>query len=346
MTRLTCTLAASVLLAAPALAQTILQGGRIEPPVLGRFFDPQTKAVHTLYGVAGAGSASTAETFSDPIRYAANAPHRPWAIIDRTAAGTLELATFTRTGSTLRGLDAASGVDQIAFSPSGDAAIFYYRGSRVETWKGFSATPTRAASYSLDGLGGELISLAVADDASVAGLILGSGDSARLYALTASISKVGAAAAWSAVAFAPDPVAGKIAYVANRETNEVRRFANFGSDATSAIAASDVDGVFSPSALAVSMDGRKLIVANQDEPSVAVVDLETHRSTILTLERAADGLFGLAGNAVFQLSASPKPEIFLLDADAEQARITVVSVEPAPISAAASSASAPKKGAR
>jgi len=327
MTRLFCTLAATVLLSVPALAQTLIEGGRLESPVLGRFWDPQAKAMRSVNGVPGASSAS-APTGVEALRYAASAPHRNWAIVDRADAGSLETMTFGRTGATLRGFEAARGVDQIAFSPSGDAAILYWRGARAEVWKNFSTTPERAASYSLDGVEGDVRSLAVADDASVAALIVDAGDKAQLFSLTGSMNKVGTADGWSAVAFAPGT---RVAFVANRETSEISQFSNFGSDSTSSVVASSTDGVVSPSAIAISSDGRKLVVANQDDPSVAVIELDTRRSTVLTLERAADGFYALEGNAVFRLSASPKPEIFLLDADGADARISAVAIPAAEI---------------
>ncbi len=322
MTRLFCTLAALAYLSALAPAQTILEGGRLESPVLGRFWDPQAKALRTLTGVPGATSADLI-TRTDAVRFAASAPHRAWAIIDRAQAGSLEVMTFGRAGATLRGLDAQNGVDQVIFSPSGDAAILYWRSSRIEIWKNFSAAPERAGSYSLDGVVGDAIALAVSDDASVGALIVKADEKAQLYSLTNGLNKVADAASWSAVAFAPN---SRVVYASNRETNEISQFSNFGSDGASGVVAAEADGVSSPSALAVSADGRKLIVANLDDPSIAVIDFDSRRSTVLTLERAADGLYALEGNAVFQLSASPKPEIFLLDADGTDARITAVAV--------------------
>ncbi|MEO8026215.1 MAG: WD40 repeat domain-containing protein [Bryobacteraceae bacterium] len=330
MLRLFCTLAATVLLAAPAPAQTLLEGGHLEPPVLGRFFDPQTKSVRTISGVPGASSASPAS--DGAFRYGVSAPHRPWSIVDRAAAGSLELLTFSRSTPILRGFDAANGVDQIAFSPSGDAAVLYWRGSRAEVWRNFSTAPERAGLYSLESMDGDVVSLAVADDGSAAALIVRQDGASRLYVLADGVRETGDDGNWSAVAFAPG---NRTAYAANRETNEVLRFTDFGSSGAAAVVASDADGIASPSALAISGDGRTLIVANQDDPSIAILNLDSRRSSVLTLERAADGLFALAGNAVFRLSSAAKPELFVLDADSADARITVIAAPTAADSATA-----------
>lgn len=310
MARLHRALAAFGCITAGLSAQTL------EPPVLGRFFDPQSRTIREIAGVSGAASAGRQ---SAAARLGASAAFRPWSIADDGEK--VQLVWANRNAAAT--LDAAPGVDRIVFSPAGDAAALIWRGSRVEVWTGFRETPYRMLNLPLDGMDGEISSIAVSDDAGAGLAIFEKSESARLFSFgVGGWRSFGDPGSWSAVAF---QAGTRQAILANRGTNEISLISDLASGVPGAVLASGDDGVSAPYAAGISEDGSKLVAANGDG-SLAIVEIATRRSTVINLERAADGVFAFAPGGVFRLSESPKPEIFLLDLSGPEPRVSAVPV--------------------
>jgi len=298
----------------PALAMA--QSGQWSSPTLGYLFDSDAKAIRILAGVPGAASLEGPVALPFKLDSAAVAPGRKYAIAENGDSDTLLMVTWADGKPSSRALDgSARSAALISFNTTGDIAAIYSRESNsVQTWRGLPGEPVLANETASSAIS----ALAVSDDGNVVavandtGVQLLSADQPRLVATGGSYRSL------AFVKNSHDLAAG------DQQLNQIILISRADTDAQVSTLAGAKNGVGQPIALAFSMDGQKLIVANAADSSVLVLDINSHAGSVLQLDRKPDGLYRAQGNAVFRLTNSLDDQIVLLDGDADEPRLLAI----------------------
>jgi hypothetical protein len=295
-------------------------GAALRGPWLGLVFDEASKSVRPLAGLPGAA------TFGPPLELPfalerAAVAHRAGFLL-AMEAGTSAVIAVTASGARkLSGVTAAP--DRIVFSPSASAAVLYHRErGLVEVLGGLPDHPALVASLDVSTLPAPPSALAVSDD----GLVLAAcatGPDAAVVFMTGKGRRptpVLTARQAGAVAFIGS---SHDALVADGAANLIYRIR----DATGAVAvAGAAEGVSTPVALAASADGKRAAVANAGDASVLLLDLEGGKAIQLSCACQPSLAEPMAGNAVFQVTGSSDPQVWLLDGDAPNPKLLLVPV--------------------
>ncbi len=282
---------------------------QIEGPKLGFIYDKQIAAVRPILGIPG--SALFGDPVSFDLRDAVISPAQDYAIGvfgDDSAVGILNL-----TGSKVVPLTGAlSAPTRIVLSPNGTAAAVL-KGTHGQVFSGLPAGATASLEFDL---AGEAVSLAVSDDG---GLVLASvaeADTAALY----SFGSGGAAHRIL--------TAGKISSIAFLNRSHDAVFADSienkiillrdGADATV------VASIDQPSAVAASLDNRKIIAASAASHSVSTISLDD--GTIVSSACGCEPvtLARLQGGAVFRITDRSDGPAWIFDSGGPEPRILFV----------------------
>jgi WD40 repeat protein len=308
----------SVLIAllAPALVLAQAGGANLTAPTLGYLFDDAQGAILPILGVPGAAFLDDGLPVGASLRMAAIAPNRSYAV---AAADGMENLLLIRLegGSAVNALGASPGrAAVVAFSPnSANIAVYDPDSGRVSVWTGLPGNAQAGASFAAE----SLQALAISDDGSaVAAIIEGA---AALLTADGTVRLAGGESLSSLAFF---PLRHDLA-AADAGGNQVLVWRKASAPgAESAVLADASMGIHSPVALAFSGDGRRLVVANSDDPSVSLIDPETREWRSLSLPAAPDGLYRAQGNAVFRVNNRARRDLALVDGDAESPRVVVI----------------------
>jgi hypothetical protein len=297
-------------------------------PSLGLVFDPSSRSVRPVLGLPGAATIGEPLTIPFPLRSAA-AAHRGGFVLaqDRTDGGVVEITVSA--SRKLSGVMAAP--DQILFSPSAVTAGLYHQGRRViEVLRGLPDHPALAASFDLTALPGMPSALAVSDDGLVLAACPTGPDSAAVYVLGKGGPPAPALSLRRAAAVAFLGVSHD-ALVADAVANLIYRVHDAGGATSIAVIAGVAEGILAPVALASSLDGKQVVVANAGGTSPVVLNLRDGTATSVSCTCQASGVEPMAGNAVFRLTAAWQPQVWLLDAEGPKPRALFVPSYRAPL---------------
>jgi len=282
---------------------------QIEGPKLGYMYDRQASLLRPILGIPG--SALFGEPLSSDLREAVVSPSQDYAVGvfgDDSAVGILNFA-----GAKLRPLKGAKpSPTRIIVSPNGSSAAVV-AGTHVQV---FTELPENATAGAEFDLAGEASALAVSDDGELVLAAVPESAATALY----SCSKSGAAVRIL--------TAGRIKSVEflNRShdavfADEVESKIVLLRGGTDAILAGRVD---SPTAVAASLDNRKIFVASSATQSITSISLEDGTSVSSVCGCEPVGLARLNGGAAFRITDRTDGPAWIFDAGGAEPRILFV----------------------
>lgn len=153
---------ASVLTSGSMMGQGTLAG-----PSLGLVYDATGQDIRPIIGIPGASTAGKRIDTGYAITAAVIAPSHNYGLAV-SADGTLNLVTFTPDGASSQPVGAAATPDLIVLSPSGAAAILYFKSAMaVQTVTGLPGSTQVSAQLDISMLPQAPDKLAISDDGSV-----------------------------------------------------------------------------------------------------------------------------------------------------------------------------------
>ena len=282
---------------------------QIEGPKLGYIYDRQAAVIRPILGIPG--SALFGEPLSSELREALVSPSQDFAIGvfgDDSAVGILNFA-----GAKLRPLEGARPAPtRIVISPNGTSAAIV-SGIHVQLFSGLPGNATAGAEFDL---AAEAAALAVSDDGELVLAAIAESDIAALY----SYSKSGAAHRILA--------AGKIRSIEflNRSHDAV-----FADELESKIVllrggadASLVASIDAPTAVAASLDNRKIFVASSASQTITSLSLEDGTSVSTACGCEPVTLARLQGGAAFRITDRSDGPAWIYDTGGAEPRILFI----------------------
>lgn len=307
-----------IFIAVPLIAAAQSGGGQgptITGPRLGYVFDDSSKSVRVISGIPGAASVDNALAAGTALdgAYISSAGR---VAIGHAKDGGLQLLRWPADTITSASLDGSvQQCTRVAFTTSGDgAAILDASAGVVQVWSGLLSSPSLQASYDVSALTGNVVALAVSDDesAAVAGtdagalMLLGGG---RVLASGGQIT---------GAAFLPGTTDLVASDAAN---NQVLLIRGATGDANISVLADSGQGLQAPSAVAVSGDGRYVVVGNSGAKSMLALDLSGGTTTSVDCQCHANRLDRLGGNAIFRIYDPELDTPLLFDGDSPSVRV-------------------------
>jgi hypothetical protein len=233
-------------LLAAALPLTALGAGTLSRPVLGYSFEPASKSIRPIAGVAGAAFLDNALPNASKIEIAFVAPGRSYAIAESLGAEASMLLRWDASGTyTVPLANAGTEAAMAAFSSGEFAAVYYRDSARIQIWRGLPDAPAMVREFAADDVQG----LAISDDGTMVATI----SSAGLLVHTEWGSKLAAGGTFSSVIFLPGTHDAAVA-----EPSADRVLLAREGDANVTELAS---GIPEPLALAASRDGGRIAIA-------------------------------------------------------------------------------------
>jgi hypothetical protein len=314
----------TALLAYDSVAQN---GSSINGPSLGFVSDDKGTTIWPLLGILGAAVPGQPLVLPDSITNAAISPAQDYALAISTPTGQpviIRLDTPSLTSVPLAG--GRSNPGWIAISPTGAGAALYDKSSgMLQLISGLPATPQIVSELNTFSLDGDVLDIAVSDDAQIALILVGS-ESRTLW----TIQKSGAMSTVSAIR------PSHIAFIAHRSD------ALIADDATQEVfllrdldqAPVRVPGFVSReaarqfSAITASRDGRSLYIAQHDSEEISIVDLQTQETTVVSCQCRPTTFSPLKGLSVFRLNGLSNGPITVLDASSPSPRTLFIPLDP------------------
>jgi DNA-binding beta-propeller fold protein YncE len=286
----------------------------IRGPAPGIVFDPEAKALRPMVGIPGA--SYLGGKILDGLEAASVSPDGTLALaVKEGRLGRLDMRTPELNWTELAPADGAL---LIVWNQAGTMAAVRNGNGRIDLWRGLDGAPQGVALGEVENVS----ALAVDADGVVA-----AGSANALFRL-----KEGAApellAALDAAALALD-AKGATLYAAGATRNAVVELSDWRNSGAATLLASGNLGVDQPSALAVSADGRKLIVANGGEaPGLLILDLATRAvAGTLALEFKPTRLDRLSDGVSFVLNSRQQGQPLEVLSGAPGAKVFFVPVE-------------------
>ena len=298
-------------------------------PVTGFIFDAQLGAVRPMLGLPGA--AYLGKGVATGLDLASVAPDGSAALAVRRG-GKLVLYRSLRNATpvALAVAGAIDGADRFAWAASDDAAsaaaIYCSRTGQAQILTSLAPSPAAAAPIDLSGLPGQVTVLAFDGLRLIVGVA--SSDSGGIYLAGASsaIQRIAPAASPSAIV-----VAGSSLYFADNQSQQIFQVQNYAATPAAVLFAND-SGINSPAGLQVSVDGKRLYVANAGSRTLAVYDIPSRAPVQnLDLNFTPTRLDRFGDASVFLLNGSGQGPLYVArDGGAGKAAVFFVPSPPKP----------------
>lgn len=296
----------------------------ISGPVLGFVPAGGGTAIQPILGVLGASIFGQPLDLGFDIRHAVISPKQDFALASRAADGEPVLIRFGQDSALAGPLTGArAGADMIAISPAGTAAALYAHQDKVlQAIMRPADAPQIVFESNASEIAGQLRSLAISDDGTLALLNFRDGDTSTLWALSAT------GARWQLPAARPTAAnflnGRHDIVVADDAAQEVFLLRGIDGQSTRIPVAAFREGFDAISGVATSDDGRQVFITSQSAGSVTIVDLTTGSAAALPCNCEASGLYRLKGNSVFRVSDLTSSPVALLDASSAEPRVIVI----------------------
>ncbi len=240
-------------------------------PVSGLLVDRQTHSIRPIVGLAGSAYAGGNAVGEAEFALAASDGRTALVVKRATLFSVGNLDSGQPVWRKLGENKAAAG----AAAWSADAkslAVYFPSASRLRMWTGAQETPESTGDIDLSLIEGRVSALAVGSDGRTAFATIENGEAGALYMLRVGESPrmLQAMSRGSLLA-----VSGASIYAADRERNEVVRIEGWDSNLTMTTVATSAHGVSDPVGIALTADGRRLLVANGKARQVLVLDAGT-----------------------------------------------------------------------
>jgi hypothetical protein len=293
--------------------------GPISGPLIGYVWDPTASGLRPIFGVSGAAQLGAALYANQSLSGAAVSLAKQFALLTSTT-GEIFLTTLPAGEPSLL-TPKLSTQQQIALSPSGDAAIIFARDLMSITL--ITGLPASPALQTI-----ELPAIANQAVVSDSGLVLiattlSDGTSAlRSLAASGATAPVTTLSQFGAMAFLPKSTN---ALIADAGQNGVQLASGLGGAVNISRIASSADGIARPVAVASSLDAHWAIIANQTGSNIVRVDLsgKTPASSV-QCNCSPAFLMPIAGNDVFRLTELGAGPLSIFDGNASKPRVFLI----------------------
>ena len=291
---------------------------QIAGPTLGFVFDRDTAALRRVPGIPGA--ATIGDPLNAPIALANAyaAPQQDYAVGIAGSDQSVVLIQLSHGAVTDASALAwaAPAPDRVAFSPSGDSLVLYYRNDRkLIVVNQVPQSPQIAASWDLSSYQGDLTSLAVKDggDVLLAGVTQTSGGVLLLFRKGVAPNVLLPMSHPSAAQFF---WSSEDAVVADQAQSLVYLLKNVTGAIETRVLARPEDGLTGVDLLAVDRFARTVVAAHSGGPLGLVIDLSQSAAQIAPCQCAISALEPLNGDRFYRVSSLTNGQFFALDASA------------------------------
>lgn len=308
-------------------------GATLGGPMLGFIADDKGATIWPLLGILDAAIPGPPLELSNAVVKATFSPQHNYALAVAAENAQPVLIRLDVSNPQLFSIPGARfNPSLIAISPTGSAAALYDRGSKVlQLIAGLPDAARIAIELDTSVLGGDIQSIAISDDASLALVNVGN-EQRTLWFLDAkgSVAPVSAGQP-SEMTFIADR---HDAIIADDATQEV--FLMQGLDQNPVRSQAMVfRGPIRPfAAIAASADGRLIFAAQRDSEDVLVVDLQGGRTSVVSCHCKPTVLSPMRGAAVFRLNGLSNGPVTVLDASSGNPRTLIIPIDTATLNLA------------
>jgi DNA-binding beta-propeller fold protein YncE len=291
-------------------------------PVIGFVYE-QTLGIRPILGIPGAATLGPAVLARDGVESVTLAPGGDYAMAVLANGRQVAIVRNLSTVPSAAVVDVSAGPARIAFSPTGDAAAFYYSDTaRAEVLTGLPGSPTLAWNFDLAGLQSGLGALAI-NDGGGALLVAAAGEPAPIWLATPEVGQrfLYAASASPSLTFL---FRSEDAAIADASTGDLVLVRDPKGEAKLTRIGGPAQGISRPVAIAATRDNRRILVANATPAGVVSLELSGDQPVKLACACAPTALERLAGGSVFRVSEPGNGPIWLLDTAGSTPRIVFV----------------------
>ena len=309
-----------------ASAQSTLTG-----PSLGLVYDPTEQAIRPILGIPGASTAGAHIDAGFAVVGAAIGPSHDYALAISTD-GSLNLVAFSSAGASAQVVNAAATPDRMMLSPSGSAALLYYKSAMaVQAVTGLPGSPQVGSKLDISGLPQAPDTFAISDDGAVilAGVVenaAGQAASGEVFLIPAdgsavrSISQVQHASALGFFRQSHDVL------IADDAANSITRVSDASGQAGAVWMFAD-PGLVAPDSVQVSADGKTVLAGSSKNSVLAIVDPSgTNPTVFLPCQCAPMEMHPLKAAGVYQVTEPGNGLFWILDSNAQNPRVLFVPV--------------------
>ena len=300
----------------------------IEGPILGFIPDNDGTLIWPIIGVPGASILADPIKFNADVRGAVISPKQNYAIALRPENGEAVVIDLAASGTTVHPISGTRSVaGDVAISPTGSAAAIYDESSsRIQVIGYLPQAPEVIREFSTSSIAGREASLAVSDDGAIVLAKFADAERVRLWVLDSS------GVPWpivldcpSAAAFLPNRPDVVIIDAPTQSAFLILDMAHRGVRIPLVSALEGIEGF---SSVSTSEDGRLVFLADRNSGNIAILDLDTGTSRVLTCKCRIAGLHPLKGSSIFRLTDARHEPVMVLDASTEEPRVVVIPRRP------------------
>lgn len=310
-------------------AATVGYAQTVQGPVMGFVVDSHSRTLRPMLGSPGAAVVGDAVRPAGAMLPEAISPAGDYALV---WMGTPEQAAIWQNVASKGGSDPRPiaglprGRSRVALSPEGTAAAFYSpQDGVVRVVSGLPGNPSDVSAFRLDTVSGVLASFAVSDDG---GVVLCTAAVAAAEAIVLGKSgeqaRIPLAGEIGAMAFVP---LTHDAVIADGDEAVLVR----GIDAHPSVARLNTGGAGAITSVAVTRDGRRLLLASASTGKIALGGLaEGAQTSVLDCHCQPEGLFRINSDGAWRLDGYRGQSVHVLDLAAATPRILVVTASMGP----------------
>lgn len=291
----------------------------LQGPILGFIPENDGTAIRPVIGIPGASLLGERLQFELKFRGAAISPKQDYAIATSTEDGHAVVIDLRSGAAAAVSLDA----DLVAISPTGSAAAVYDHESRIlRVIAHVLDAPEIVHEFDASQITGRAANIAISDEGATALVRFVDEERSALWVLDAS------GASWpvlldqpSAAAFFPN---SSDAVVADQAAHAAFVILDVRRAATTVPLISADEGMSGFTSLAVSENSQRVFLADSNSGNVAIVDLETRQTQLMSCQCQATGLYRLKGISVFRLNEASREPVMVLDASGDEPNIRLI----------------------
>ncbi len=298
------------------------RGQSLAGPTLGFVFDPAVRGIRPIWGVPGDATLGQPIGAGIALARAAVCSRGGYALAEPAGGNgvvLLLLAAGGQPGRPIPGL--LPGADTIAFSPSGDSALFFHRAAgTLQILTGLPQAPRLGGEIATATLPSPVTALAVSDGGAsiLAGVSDGRAGSVLRLTADGRAIPVFSAEMPAAIGF----LGGRDdALIADSAANTVSLLQSVSGTPRASTVAGPLVGIAQPVAVQASLDNRLAVVANTAPAGIVTLNLATGAAQVVACDCKPTGLSRLKGAAVFAVSGMSGGSMAAFDGDHPQPRI-------------------------
>jgi hypothetical protein len=286
-----------------AAASTVASAGVAGPPVLGYAFEPASRAIRPVIGVAGSAVLDSALASASKIETAFVAPGRQFAIAEMRG-GSVSVLRWRNSSVEASEVGGAPETASLAAFSSGEfAAVYSKEAARIQVWRGLPDAPAVAWEVAAD----DVHALAISAD----GTRVAAAGPAGITLYGESSARLAAGGEFSAAAFLPGSHEVLAAETDSGRVVSIRGEGNAAEFATN---------LTEPRSIAVSRDGTTVAVAGGEGQLTLVQIADPASAATIACECKPLAATPVDSDTGFLITASDG-SIWVLDLDSGEPRL-------------------------